>query len=193
MRPMRSLPLPVVLLFVTVAQAQEPSPAPAVEPIFVPREPIAGYANGNFYLKDHNDWFVLFPKGRLNIDPYLFPLRGDRPMGVDPNAQADTRPDNTIFIRRARAEVQGTFLGHFDFHIAGEFASLPATGGYGTVADCYVIVDYLSYLQVQVGQFDIPFTFENRTSDRVIDFMERSIAVRSFAVPQNKDTGLMLM
>src|SRR5262249_37801485 len=37
-----------------------------------------------------------------------------------------------------------------------------------------------------------PFTLENRSSDKYIDFMERSVVVRSFAVPTNKDQGLML-
>lgn len=164
-------------------------PPPAAAPL---REPIAGYANGSFFLKDPNDWFVLFPKGRLHVDSYLFPNRGQVPAGVVSNSGADPRPKNTIFIRRARLELQGTFARHFDFSIAGEFATVPAVGAYGAVTDAYVLVNYLSFLQVQAGQFDAPFTLENRTSDKTIDFMERSAVVRNIGVPQNKEAGLML-
>jgi hypothetical protein len=156
-------------------------------------EPLAGYANGGFFLRDPHDWFVLFPRGRLNVDLYTFPARGDLPPGIDNNGPKDTRPHNSLFIRRARIELQGTFMGHFDFHIAGEFASTPATGAFGTVADAYVIVDYLPFLKLQVGQFDAPFTLENRTTDKFIDFMERSMAVRALGVPSNKELGGMLL
>jgi phosphate-selective porin len=178
-----------LLALTSAAAAQESAAKP--DPVAKP-DPIAGYSNGSFFLRDPNDWFVLFPKGRLQIDGYFFPQRGDAPAGVENNAQSDPRPKSTVFVRRARAEVQGTLLGHFDFHIAGEFASTPATGSYGTLADAYVIVDYLSFLKLQVGQFDVPFTFENRTSDKYFDFMERSVVVRAFGVPQNKDSGAMI-
>ena len=48
------------------------------------------------------------------------------------------------------------------------------------------------WANIQIGQFDAPFTLENRTVDKYIDFMERSITVRSFAVPMNKEIGVML-
>jgi phosphate-selective porin OprO and OprP len=152
--------------------------------------PLAGY-NGSFFLRDPNDWFVLFPKGRLQVDLYAFPDRGNVPSTTVSNASNDPRPKTTIFVRRARAELQGTFAKHFDFQIAGEFATTPATGAYGTLTDCFVIVDYLDYFKFQAGQFDIPFTLENRTSDKFFDFMERSVAVRAFGVPSNKDAGAM--
>jgi hypothetical protein len=157
-----------------------------------PMLPLAGYANGNFFLRDPGDWFVIFPKGRLQVDWYNFLNRGDAPAGVIPNSSGDPRPKNTIFVRRARAEMQGTFIGHFDFHIAGEFTSTPAAGASGNLADAYIIVDYLSFLKLQAGQFDVPFTLENRTSDKYTDFMERGTTVRFFAVPQNKDQGAMI-
>ncbi len=153
--------------------------------------PLAGYANGSFFLRDPHDWFVLFPKGRLQVDWYNFVNRGDAPPGVVPNSSADPRPKNTIFVRRARVELQGTFLGHFDFHIAGEFTSTPSAGQQGNLADAFIIADYFSFLKLQAGQFDIPFSLENRTSDKYIDFMERGPSVRFFSVPANKDFGAM--
>ena len=196
----------------TAAPAPASSPAPAqpmvalpvaaTSPVapaslaLVPAEPLAGYTNGSFFVRDPHNWFVFFPRARLQIDAYTFLNRGsapeDIPAGADPNSSKDPRPKDTIFVRRARAEFQGTVIGHFDFHIAAEYASTPATGSTGIVSDAYIIVDYLSYLKVQAGQFDAPFTMENRTSDKYIDFMERSLTVRSFAVPGNKDQGAMV-
>ena len=181
---MKTFWLITLLAIGPVAQAQESALKP---------DPIAGYSNGSFFLRDPNDWFVLFPKGRLQLDGYSFRSAVTRPPGSRTTRRPNPRPKSTVFVRRARAEVQGTLFGHFDFHIAGEFASTPATGSYGTVTDAYVIVDYLSWLKVQVGQFDVPFTFENRTSDKYFDFMERSVVVRAFGVPQNKDAGAMLV
>ena len=154
--------------------------------------PLAGYANGSFFLRDPHDWFVLFPKGRLQVDWYNFVNRGDAPAGVVPNSSGDPRPKDTIFVRRARVELQGTFIGHFDFHIAGEFTTTPAAGSFGALSDAYIIVDYLSFLKLQVGQFDAPFSLENRTSDKYLDFIERGPSVRYLAVPFNKDQGAML-
>lgn len=181
-----------LLLCASVAEAQTAPPAPPPTPATAMREPLAGYANGNFYLRDPNDWFVLFPKGRMHIDWYNFLNRGDPPSGVEPNSSRDPRPRDTLFIRRARAEVQGTIFKHFDFHIAGEFANVPGAGSSGSVADAYVIVNYFDWMQLEVGQFDVPFTLENRISNKYFDFMERSVAIRAFAVPSDKDQGAFL-
>jgi hypothetical protein len=169
----------------------QPAPTPSEEP--PPAMPLAGYNAGNFFIKDPHDWFVLFPKGRLQIDGYFFANRGDPPPQGS-NSPQDARPKDTFFIRRARAELMGTFLGHFDFSIAGEFATIPAAGTpYATnITDCFMIIDYLPFLKLQAGVYDAPFTQENRTSDKYFDFMERSLAVRAFGVPTNKETGAML-
>src|SRR6185369_6219057 len=157
-----------------------------------PPASIAGYTNSGFFIRDPKEWFVLMPKGRLHMDWYNFLNRGDVPSGVDPNSSKDPRPRNTIFLRRARLEVQGTIVGHFDFSIGGEFSNAPGLGSSGSVTDAFIIVDYLSFLKLQVGQFDAPFTLENRTSDKYFDFMERSLAVRAFGVPFNKEIGGMI-
>lgn len=168
-----------------------PNVAPQAAQAAPPMLPLAGYANGSFFLRDPHDWFVLFPKGRMQIDWYNFLNRGDAPAGVVPNSGADPRPKDTIFVRRARIELQGTFIGHFDFHIGGEFTQTPATGSLGNLADAYIIADYFSFLKLQVGQFDIPFTLESRTSDKYFDFIERGTSVRYLAVPTGKDLGAM--
>jgi hypothetical protein len=172
-----------------------PSSAPIVEPVHNGKPdlgPIAGY-NGSFFLRDPHDWFVLYPKGRLQIDWYNFLNRGDppNPSVNAPNSAGDNRPKDTLFVRRARIEVQGTMIRHFDYMIAAEFTTTPAAGANGILSDAFVIADYLSFLKLQVGQFDLPFSLENRTSDKYLDFMERGASVRYLAVPANKDFGGM--
>lgn len=56
----------------------------------------------------------------------------------------------------------------------------------------FLNIDYTRWANVQMGQFDAPFTLENRTSDKYFDFMERSLAVRALGVPTNKELGLMV-
>jgi phosphate-selective porin len=49
------------------------------------------------------------------------------------------------------------------------------------------------FLNVQIGQYDAPFTMENRTSEKWgTPFMERSLTVRDVAVPTQKQIGVML-
>ena len=184
---MRLLTPLLCMLLATPALAEAPAAASGAA-----TAPLAGYANGSFFLRDPHDWFVLFPKGRLQVDWYNFLNRGDVPAGVTPNSSADLRPKDTLFVRRARVELQGTFVRHFDFHIAGEFTTTPVAGSNGALADAFVIVDYFPFLKLQAGQFDAPFSLENRTSDKYLDFMERGATVRYLAVPFNKDQGAML-
>jgi phosphate-selective porin len=155
-------------------------------------EPLAGYSNGGFYLRDPSDWFVLYPRGRVQVDWVSFLNRGDVSSGVQANNYTDTRPKNSLFIRRARGEVLGTIAHHFDFHLSGEFATNPNFGQYGDIADAYIIVNYSPYCQLQLGQFDIPFSLENRTWDSYLDFMERSAVGRFIVGPAGKDGGGML-
>src|SRR5262245_56024674 len=85
--------------------AAAPTAPPAAAPVVVAPPPpamlpLAGYANGGFFIRDPGDWFVLFPKGRLQVDWYNFLNRGDVPAGVVPNSSADPRPKDTIFVDR---------------------------------------------------------------------------------------------
>jgi hypothetical protein len=158
--------------------------------------PLAGYTNGALFLRSRDSNFVFYPNGRLNIDAFFFPNRGDVRLGENnPGVQDgvnDQRPRDTIFIRRARAEFNGTVLKHFDYMLAGEFASIPIMFQSAQISDVFVNVNYTPWANIQIGQFDAPFTLENRTVDKYIDFMERSITVRSFAVPMNKEIGVMV-
>lgn len=155
--------------------------------------PLAGYSDRNFFFRDRHSWFVLVPKGRINIDWYNFVNRPPPPMGVLPNSAADPRSSlrDTIFIRRARIGFAGTIARHIDFRVEAELANLATPGQYATLSDASVVVNYSPYLQLEAGQFFAPFTLENPTSENYTDFMEKSAAVR-FAVPTSREAGAML-
>jgi hypothetical protein len=180
------------------APALTPRPAaPPLAPSASPFErdedaPLAGYTNYSAFIRSRDSNFVLFPSGRLNVDGFFFLNRGEPPEGITPDGVEDQRPRHAIFLRRARAEVAGTIFKRFDFLIAGEFASTPVLAQVATVSDGFVNANLTPWANIQVGQFDAPFTLENRTVDKYIDFMERSITVRALGVPSNKEVGLMV-
>ena len=167
--------------------AADPAPAPAAAVSPTPNaEPLAGFSNGNAFLRSPDDSFVLFPNGRLQVDGYFFKSK-------------NTVPNNGFLLRRARLELAGWVGSWFYFSIAGDFASGAPAGAnpvaqtnLNTTDDFVAIAPWGDRAILQVGQFDAPFTLENRTSDKYFDFMERSITVRAFGIPSNKEMGAML-
>jgi phosphate-selective porin len=192
------------------APAEEASVADA-SPLAKDGHPLAGWHNGLFYLRDYNDNFRLYVQGRAQIDTYTY---------FGPGV-AETTLKPTIFLRRIRPELTGEFLGKWQWMLAGDFgatgldnvrgtnetsaaapgaAPTATTGRFAaaqtsrvSAAPTDVFVNYKadSLFNVQLGQYDAPFTMENRTSDKFIPFMERSLAVRAVGIPTNKELGLM--
>jgi phosphate-selective porin len=138
------------------------------------------------FLRSPDNMFVFLPHGRLQVDSYFYKSRNEA-------------PNDTVMLRRARLEMIGWIGGIAYFSIAGDFALAPAsttpnpkTQAYVAATDNYVgLAPWGTIAMFQAGQFDAPFTLENRTSDKYFDFMERSITVRAFGIPQNKETGGM--
>src|SRR5579871_591394 len=156
--------------------------------------PLAGYSDKQLFLRDPGGWFVLIPKGRLNVDWYDFLNRPDQsPNGAAANSAADQRLQlrDTVFIRRARVGVAGTFLGRIDFRVEGDFAQVAAPGQYATLADAAIVVGWADWLKLEAGQFYAPFTLENHTSENYTDFLEKAAAVR-WAVPTAREAGAQL-
>ncbi|HVU00118.1 MAG TPA: porin [Polyangiaceae bacterium] len=187
-------------------EAPPPSPAPAdaapvpppaaAEPLagtpaadtMGPNDPLAGFSGDTAYLRSADNEFVLMPGGRLQVDGYFF------------KRDTDKMPTPSILLRRARLELAGWVGKWFFYNLAGDFA-LGAPSGPDPVAQSWLATtdDFVgiapwgtNVAMLQVGQFDAPFTLENRTSDKYFDFMERSITVRAFGIPSNKETGAMV-
>ncbi|HXJ20873.1 MAG TPA: porin [Polyangia bacterium] len=178
------------------APPPEAPAAPAAAPVVVAppavavplgAEPLAGFSDGVAFLRSPENSFIFFPNGRLQVDTYVF--RSDNKV-----------PNDTFLLRRARLELGGWVGGLVYFYIAGDFALGPpasaapvAPANLATTDDYIAIAPWNNLVIFQIGQYDAPFTLENRTSDKYFDFMERSITVRAFGIPDNKEMGAMLL
>jgi len=58
--------------------------------------------------------------------------------------------------------------------------------------DAFINYRAADELNVQVGQFKIPFSYENRSSENFSPFMESALSTRALAAPLVRDIGAML-
>ena len=127
---------------------------------------------------------ILFPGALVQVDGAAFPRQP---------------PKSGFYIRRARVQLTGWLGRIFYFVASADFAPGPLGGGADTVAPSALPAtdNYLSLVPagdrfiVQAGQFDVPFTLENRTYDAYTTFIERAMVARSLGAPRNKDVGVM--
>jgi phosphate-selective porin len=160
-------------LFVAPRQARADD-APSIDPI--------GDFTDGVFLRSRDGAIVLFPGGRLQIDSAFF---------------SQQTPKSGAFIRRARVELRGWLGPLFYFDVSGDFAPGPVAGtdvapSALPAADAYLtFAPFGDQLMLQAGQFDVPFTLENRTSDAYTDFIERAMVARSLGAPRNKEVGVM--
>ena len=173
---------------------------------------LAGYRDGFFYLRDKSGDFVLYPQLRAQIDSYNYAGQG----------VADTTLKSTLLLRRVRPELAGEILGHWQFLIAGDWGQTGLDNPRGTnetsasppgaaptavnaryasaqtasvkagPADVFINYRADELLNVQVGQFNPPFTLEGTASEKTMPFLERNMGSRLLANPQTKDLGLMV-
>jgi phosphate-selective porin len=142
---------------------------------------IGDFTDGLF-LRSRDGAIVLFPGGRLQIDSAFF---------------RQQTPKSGAFVRRARVELRGWLGPLFYFDVSGDFAPGPVAGADVAPSALPAADEYLTFapfgdqLMIQAGQFDVPFTLENRTSDAYTDFIERAMVARSLGAPRNKEVGVM--
>lgn len=97
---------------------------------------------------------------------------------------ADDTAPNTFDVRRAYLGVQGRLYDIYTFDVTGDFAQN------GTTLDvAWLNAAWFAPAQLRVGQFKMPFSIEEQTSSRFIDFQERSMM--NALVPA-KERGLMV-
>lgn len=187
------------------------APSPDDSALAKDGHPLAGWHNGLVFFRDYNDNFRVYLQGRAQIDAYTY---------FGPGV-SDTTLKPTIFLRRIRPEITGELFHHFSFMLSGDFGATGLDNPKGTnevsaaspgkalsdtsgryasaqtvrfsAAPTDVFLNFKAHalFNAQIGQFDAPFTMENRTSDKYIPFMERSLAVRAVGIPTNKELGLM--
>lgn len=182
----------------------DPSPAAPSAPVPVPasapasdaasKAPLAGYVDGVFVLGSADRADYLIPMARLQLDAYGFAGPGVKSYQRDNGSGLKSG----LFARRARLELGGRARDRWFFHLAIEGGNNGLGAGESNTATTNVLQDaYVGYeadpmLRVTVGQFNAPFTMENFTSDKWIDFMERSLTVRAVGYPSTLNYGVML-
>jgi hypothetical protein len=166
------------------ASASETAPSSsAVETVRVAASPpsrsssLYGLTGTHAFVRTPGDGVVLFPGGLVQLDGHSF------------EASDLSVPDTRLWLRRARPELAGWLGPHVYFDAAADFANGASLRG---VDDYAAFAPRGDRVIVQVGQFDAPFMLENQTRDRDLDFVERSLAARTFAIPENKKRGAMV-
>lgn len=182
-----------------------------------PKTGKAGWYDGIFFLRDADDNFRLYVQGRVHVDfaSYFGPGLGLLPPG---NELRDTfflrrvRPElsGELFHRwqwQLSAELGPTATDNLAGTSGGRSCAQDANGvlqcsdqsstietGSVKPAPTDAFINYIvdPALNIQVGQFLLPFTFENRMSDNTTPFIERSLPVRSIGVPLQRDIGAMV-
>ncbi len=171
-----TLGLAAALLALAPPARADDTPAPAGA-----AEPIDAFSDGIF-LRSRDGEVVLFPGGRLQVDGAFFPRQ---------------TPKSGIFIRRARVELRGWLGPLFYFDVSADLAPGPPADTDVAPSVLPAADEYLAFapfgdrLIIQAGQFDAPFTLENRTSDAYTDFIERAMTARTLGAPLNKEVGVM--
>lgn len=182
--------------------------------------PLAGW-HGNFFLRDQNDYFRLYPRGRLHLDFHSFFGPGVNGENGVSAADDGNSLKNRLFIRRLRLEVAGEIMKRVQWYVSVEFGGQPLSNSNGrtessaasagkdpsadsarwapvqapsaaaVIADTYINYSICPCLNFMIGQYNGPITMENRTGNNTIPWMERNLPIRGFVMPNNKEIGLL--
>jgi Phosphate-selective porin O and P len=206
-----SLVLAALLVASPVAAQQTPEPEPQPGPW------TSGYHNGSFYVRSPDDVFRLYVQGRVHVDYYdAFASNiGSLAPGVAPAQGFELRRARLElageFFQTWQWQVGAEFAPSTDDNVAANTASLACKVSATTSAETCIpqenpvdnpsskpaptdaFVNYAGtpWTNVQVGQYYLPFTLENRISDNTTAFLERALVVRTIGVPLQRDIGAM--
>ncbi len=200
------------------APATAPMPASWIDtrPPEAPRS--AGYHNGSFYVRSQDDVFRLYILARVHADwlGQFGPGTSSIPSGSGitngfylRRARLELAGE---FFQTWQWQVGAEFSSSTSVDNAAAQQTTPtcvpnATGAApctnkenavdnATVkpipTDVFVNYAPSPWGNLEVGQFYLPFTMENRISDNTTAFLERSLAVRNIGAPLQRDIGAML-
>ncbi len=149
------------------------------------------YSNGTFFLRSADDNLIVATGGRVHVDTYAFAGPGTH----DYHRANGTGLAPNMFFRRFVLESGGIVRKHWFFWVGGNFAPTQVDSSQNPMSTAGVYDGFIGYQsspshQLYVGQFNAPFTMENVTSSRWLDFMERALSIRTLATPYNKDLGV---
>jgi hypothetical protein len=195
----------------------EPPPPPLPPPPPAPTPVLAGFHNGTFFLRDKDDIFRLYVQGRVHVDGITYLGPGIAKLGPDSALKTSlqlrrARPEiGGEFFQHWQwllsVDVAPTANDNPAAKVASRSCSVDATTGAQTCTDSMSNVEaplqrpaatdaYVNYgparwANVQVGQYLIPFTLENRVADNTTPFLERSLVSRGLGTPFTRDIGAM--
>jgi phosphate-selective porin len=174
-------------------------------------KPLAGYHGGLFYMRDRFDTFRFYIGAALHIDSLNYFGSGI----------SNTDLKSTVQLRRLRVNLGGEILNTWQWFVQPEWTAATFDNATGTtetsaaaagkdpdrssgtyapvqggsvkaaLSDAYVNYGPAKIFNIQVGQFQAPFTMENRTSSNTTTFMETSMAVRALGMPLSREIGAM--
>jgi hypothetical protein len=179
------------------AQGQVPAfPVTNKPPILAELDepPLIGESNGLIYVRDRRDLIRLYPHAELGLEAHGFFGKSVTDLSAE-QAHVDLGP--RFFVRHARFELAGELGKRLAFDAALELRANPAIDGARedgrepelALDDAWGYLDAGRGLGIMLGFFQAPFSLENRTATRDLAFMERSVAIRGFAVPAPKVLG----
>jgi phosphate-selective porin len=131
---------------------------------------VAGYNEG-FFLRSADGNFSMRVGGRASLHTLY--------------QQEGTSQHDSFFMDRVRFYLEGVLYKYFQYKIEDDFTS--SSG----LRDAYLNINYDPRANVQIGQYKIPFSYEELLSKRYTDLVERS-AVTLSTVNPSRDIGLML-
>jgi phosphate-selective porin OprO and OprP len=150
------------------------------------------YQDGIWFTTDDGN-FTAVLNGRV-IAHYRDIL--DRPDDVPASAGANRTQPNSLFLRQARIDLQGTASKQFEYRLYLDFPTgrqsstgTAASSVTGTIQDAYLGWTPSPDFAVRIGQFKAPISQEQTTTLRATDFVERSILDR--LVP-GRELGILI-
>jgi phosphate-selective porin OprO/OprP len=114
--------------------------------------------------------------GRVQLDYRAFSPEG----ATGTPAQSGTTTTNGFDVRRAYLGLQGRVWEYYTFDVTGNFASTSGSNLSGSQSNSHLDVAWINAewfkpAQIRLGQFKMPYSVEELTSSRFIDYTERSL------------------
>jgi phosphate-selective porin OprO and OprP len=135
------------------------------------KTPEIGWKDG-FFLQSPDKQFKLRITGQIQADNHSY------------LNSADTTDVDSFFLRRARFGLEATLFEFWDFRFLPDFGQ-----GQSHIQDCFLNVHYVDCLQLTVGKFKQPVSYEELIQDRFVPTVERSIIDQ---IMPARDVGVML-
>ena len=182
---------------------------------------LAGWRDG-FFVRDARDMFRFYPHllAEADVNTSFGPgvsnipgSAGDTSTGLQPrlvlrrgrigfDAALLKRWSVTAILEFAGGQPLGNAAGTTEGSAAkagatptaatGRYAGVQTVGAAPYPGDIYIGYSVCKCLNLQIGQFNVPFSLDNRTGDDYYPLLERPVAIRNFVVPSPRDVGGIL-